>query len=207
MKLIRVDAPFRRYRRAQGNQPSNFFIRTRSPQARSCSKRKAAEQHRQMVFSIQPVQRGARVFHFTASLVVLALAQSCSAKIEAQHWKPKGVQRLHGVIHNFVVNSAAIKRMRMTDQCRVSGVRLAFVQQGFQLARRPLKEERSNATGHIFFYQRSGGLCSLQDRRGEALLIEQLTCSYQSHDAPVLRPDSPSLNPAFMLVQIWTRYA
>ena len=87
-----------------------------------------------MKLRIQPIERGTNVVDFPIALVVLSLAQSRSAKIEAQHWETETVQRLHGVEHNLVVQRSAKQRMRMADQRRMSRVLRARVKQGFQPA-------------------------------------------------------------------------
>src|SRR5947209_1949490 len=45
-KFVGVHAAFNRYRCAERHQPRNSSVRTRGPQARSCSKGEAAEQKR-----------------------------------------------------------------------------------------------------------------------------------------------------------------
>ncbi len=60
-----------------------------------------------MILSIEPVERGANVVDFPIAVVMFALAQSSSTKVEAQHRKTKTVQCLHGVKDDFVVQRPA----------------------------------------------------------------------------------------------------
>ena len=75
---------------------------------------------------------------------MFALAQSGSAKVEAQHRETKAVQRLHGVEHDFVVQRSAKQRMRMADHRSVRRVRRSRVEQGFQASRRTVEKQRTD---------------------------------------------------------------
>ena len=95
-----------------------------------------------MILGVEPVERSADVIDFAVALIVFALAQSRSAKVEAQHGKAKTVQRLHGVEHDFVVQRSAKQRMRMADQRRMSGVRGSRVEQRFQASSGTVEKQR-----------------------------------------------------------------
>jgi len=93
---------------------------------------------------VEPVKRGADIFNFSFAMVVLALAQARSAEVEAQHGKPKAVQRLRGVENDFVVEHPAEQRVRMANDRSASGGRCAFAEQRFQPSGGTLEEERTN---------------------------------------------------------------
>ena len=94
-----------------------------------------------MKFRVEPVERSADILDFTNSVVVVAVAQARSAKIEPQHGKTEAVQRLHGVEHDFVVQRSPKQRMRMADHCGVSCVCGSGIEQHFELPRRPVEKE------------------------------------------------------------------
>ena len=95
-----------------------------------------------MKLRIQPVQRGFNIFDFPVAMIVLAMAESSATKVEAQHGKPKTVQRLHGMEHHLVMQSPTKQRMRMANHRRVGGILGARIQQRFQPSCRAFEEER-----------------------------------------------------------------
>src|SRR5580700_5015030 len=97
-----------------------------------------------MKFSIQPIQRHPDILCFTVAMVMFALAQSCTAKVEPQHWETKIIQCLHDMKDHFVVQRSTIERMGMANQCGMSGARSTRVKKGFQPPCRALQEQRSN---------------------------------------------------------------
>ena len=80
----------------------------------------------------QPLQRNLHVVDLAAAAVVLALAASNAAEIEAQHGKAKTIQHLHGVINDFVVHRPAKQRMRVGDEAGISRILRPGVQQRFE---------------------------------------------------------------------------
>lgn len=90
----------------------------------------------QRVLTLEPIQGGADILYFSAAMIVFTLAQAGSPKIEAQHGKPKAVERLHGVKDNFVVESSAEQGVRMANQCGMRGVGGPGVEQGFEASSR-----------------------------------------------------------------------
>jgi len=118
------------------------IICTRSAQSHRRSERKSRKNQRQGEFRLQPIQRGTDVITLSVSIVVGALAQAGPTEIEAQHGESKGVQSLHGVKHDLVVQSPAVKRMRVADQRGVRGILRAAVEQSLQSPRRPFQKER-----------------------------------------------------------------
>ena len=101
-----------------------------------------------MKLVIQPVKRGADIFHLTLTVMVGPFAQSGAAKIKAQRGKSQTVQRLHGVEHNLVVHGAAMQWVRMAHQSGVRRMRRAGVQQCFQLSRGSGEKEALDLSGH-----------------------------------------------------------
>ena len=97
-----------------------------------------------MKLAIEPVEGGVNVLYFPVAVIMLALAETCSAKIEAQHGKSKTIQRFHGVKDDLVVQGAAEQRMRVTDQRGVCGILDACVQDCLQAPGRTLQKKRTN---------------------------------------------------------------
>ena len=95
-----------------------------------------------MKLRIEPVERRAYIFHFSVTMIVLAMTESSATKIEAQHRKTEAVQRLHGMEHDFVMQRPAKQRMRMTNHRRVCRILGARIQQRFQPSRRTFEEQR-----------------------------------------------------------------
>src|SRR5580692_1869050 len=97
-----------------------------------------------MILGVEPVKCGADIVDFAVALVVLAYAQSGSTKVEAQHGKPKTVQRLHGVEYDFVVQRPAEQRVRMADERRMRGVGCSRVEQRLQASGRTFEKQRTD---------------------------------------------------------------
>ena len=95
-----------------------------------------------MKLRVQPVESGSDILDFPAAAIVLAVAESGAAKVEAQHGKTKTVQRLHGVEHDLVMQRPAKQRMGMADHRRVSRTLSTYVEQCFQSSRWAFEEER-----------------------------------------------------------------
>src|ERR1700688_3101255 len=128
-------------RRSDTNDRTNSSVCTSGTQSDRRAERESGEQQRQMILGIEPVERSADVVNFAIALVVLALTQSRSTKVEAQHGKAKTVQRLHGMEHDFVVQRSAKQRVRMADQRRMSGVSGSGVQQRLQASSRAIEKQ------------------------------------------------------------------
>jgi len=94
-----------------------------------------------MKLGIKPVERSTNIFDFSNTFVVLSLAQSSSAEVEAQHGEPKAVQRLHRVKHDFVVKCPAEQRMRMTHNRRVSCILGSRIEQSFKASCRTVEKK------------------------------------------------------------------
>src|SRR6266496_3674969 len=100
-----------------------------------------------MKLLVEPVERGAHIVLLADAVVVFAVAQARSAKIEPKHRESKTVQRLHGMEHNFIVQRAAEHRMRMAHKSRTRGILSALVQNGFQTARWAVQKKRADCPG------------------------------------------------------------
>src|ERR1022692_1514969 len=116
--------------------------RTRGAQTNRCSKRETRKDQRQVKLRVEPVESGANVFYFSVAVVVLALAESGAAEVEAQHGKAKTVQRLHGVEHDFVMQRATKQGMGMAYYRGVPRALRSSIEQRFQPACWALEEER-----------------------------------------------------------------
>ena|SRR5947209_13223188 len=102
-----------------------------------------------MKLRVKPIEGCANVINLASSIVMRAFTEPSASKIETQHRESKRVQRLHRMIDNLIVHSAAIERMRMTDQSRMSCIRLALVEQCLQPSRRSLNKECLDSVRHV----------------------------------------------------------
>src|SRR5262249_3941064 len=93
-EAVGINSSFRAYRRSQRNQPGNAFVSAGHAQAGRGTEREPAKDDGPVKLRIQPVERGANVALLALSLVMLALAHSRAAKIEAQNGKAKPAERL-----------------------------------------------------------------------------------------------------------------
>ena len=119
--------------RSQADQSLHTRVGTGSGQTDCGPKRKSGENEGTSVFLFEPIQGNANIIHFSISVIMLALAQSGAAEIEAEHGESETVQSFHGMKHDLVVQSSAIKRMRMADESGVAGILGTDVEQGFEL--------------------------------------------------------------------------
>jgi hypothetical protein len=126
----------------QPDHSSHARVGTGHTQSHRRPKREAREDQRQMKFAIQPFERSPNVLLFCVAMVVLALAQSGTAKIKAQHRITKTVQRLHGVKNDFVVESSSIERMRMAHERSTGSLLRTHIEQGFQPSGWTVEEQR-----------------------------------------------------------------
>ena len=132
-----------------------------------------------MKFVVEPIERDADVVDFSHAIIVLAVAQAGTPKVEAQHGHAEAVQRLHRVEDHLVVQRASVFGMWVADQGRVGGVGRAGVQQRLELAGGTVQEKGSNdvrSFRHGYRVQRGNlrrfapdgrGRPSLQDLRSE----------------------------------------
>src|ERR1700688_1936450 len=103
-----------------------------------------------MKLVVEPVERGTNVVNFAAAMIVLAMAQSRAAKIEAQHRKTKTVQRLHGMKDDLIVHGPAKQGMRMTDEGSVRGILGARIKQRLELPSGAIEHKRTNCAACRF---------------------------------------------------------
>src|SRR5580692_7690683 len=142
-RLFRVGGD-RNRRNSHANQPLHSRIGASSPQPDRCTEGEPRKQQRQVKLRGQPVESGSNILDFAVAVVVLALAESGPAEVEAQHGKTKTVQRLHGMEYDLVMQRSAKQRMRMANYRRVGCVLRACVEQGFESSCRTFEEERSD---------------------------------------------------------------
>ena len=130
----------RRNRSSHTNRSAHSRIRACGAHANRGPKGKSCKHQRQMKLRIHPIQRRPHVIDFTHTMIVLALAQSGPAKIEAQHGKAKTVQRLHGVKHDLIVQRPAEQRVRMANHRRMRRTLRPCIQQRLKPPRRAVEK-------------------------------------------------------------------
>jgi len=101
--------------RAQGDEGLDAWVGAGGAEADGGSKGEAGEDQREMEFVVEEVEGGADVVEFASAVVVLAVAESGAAEVEAEHRKAERVQSFHGVEDDFVVQRASVEGMGMTD--------------------------------------------------------------------------------------------
>lgn len=89
---------------------------------------------------LKPFERGADVFDFRCAAGVFAFAQAGAAKVKTQHRESEAVEGFHGVKNDFVMQRAAVERVRMAHDGGMSGVRGTGVQQSFKTTGRAVQE-------------------------------------------------------------------
>ena len=97
-----------------------------------------------MILGIKPVECSPHIIDFPVAVIMFALAQASSSKVEGQHRKAKTIQRLHGVEDNLVMQRPAKQRMRMTNHRSVRRIFRASVEQRLQPSRRTVESQRMN---------------------------------------------------------------
>jgi len=127
--------------RANADYRLNACVSACGAQSNRRSEGESRKQQRQVILGIEPIERSADIFDFAIAVVVFALAQSGSPKVEAQHREAEVVDRFHGVEDDLVVQRSAEQWMRMTDQRRVRRVISSGVEQGFETSRGTVEEE------------------------------------------------------------------
>src|SRR5438874_1921169 len=125
----------------QTNYRLHAIIRTRYSQSHRRSKRETRENQWQMIFAIEPIQRGPNILRFSLPMSMLPLTQSESTKVESQHRKSEAVQRFHRMKDDLVMHRSAINRMWMANQSSIIRIVCARVEQGFEPARRAVDEQ------------------------------------------------------------------
>src|SRR5207248_6591660 len=123
------------------NQSHDAGIRAAGAQSGIGSEGKSSKDDGQVKLGVEPIERCAHVLDLAAALVMFALAEPSTAKVEAQGRESKAVQRLHGSKHNLVMHGAAEHGMRMADQRGMGSVGGAGIEQRFQLSCRAGNEE------------------------------------------------------------------
>src|SRR6202044_3444666 len=75
--------------RSRWNSHTNQCFHPRIPRRRAQpnrrTKRESSKDQREMILGIEPVESGANIFHLSPAHVMLAMAESSAAKVEAQH--------------------------------------------------------------------------------------------------------------------------
>ena len=109
----------------------------------------SGDDERALEFILEPVEGGKNVTDFGFT-IVRAIAEAGSAKVESQDRPAESpmwmVERLHGVVDNFVVKRAAEDWMRMADERREWSIGVALIQNCFKTARGTRESDASNGT-------------------------------------------------------------
>lgn len=124
------------YRQSEPDQANYARIAAAHAQTNIRAKGKAGKEDRAPVLGREPVECGTHIVLLALAVIVLAFAQSGSAKVKAQHRQAEPLQGLGRVVNHFVVHGSAAERMRMADQRRKGRVSMACVEQGFESAGR-----------------------------------------------------------------------
>ena len=103
-----------------------------------CAEAESGKDDRQVELPFKPVESGQYITCFGAA-VVDALAEACTAKVEAEHRQREsplgGIERLHDVINNFVVHGSAARGVGVADERGKAGFGRAFIEQRFKSSR------------------------------------------------------------------------
>src|SRR5208282_963938 len=96
------------HRRAKADQFGDSRILATGSKTHPAPKAESRDEKRNVwKFGGEKIKSGADVISLTRAAIVLSLAHSRAAKIEAQHRKPQRTQRLCSLIDHFVVHRAA----------------------------------------------------------------------------------------------------
>src|SRR5215469_5158716 len=79
----------RSHRNPQPNQPPDSIVRTSRFEAHSGAEREPGKDQGKVKFLSEPIEGGAHIIDFSAAAVVLPLAESGPAKVEAQYGEPE----------------------------------------------------------------------------------------------------------------------
>jgi len=120
--------------KSQSNEAGDARVATTYLEADPGAEGESGEKDGAMELLVEPVESGANVVLLAAAEVVGALAEAGAAEVEAQDGEAEGLEGLHGVIDDFVVQGASAKRVGMADEGRKRGVGRAGVEEGFEAA-------------------------------------------------------------------------
>ena len=134
----------RNRRNSDADQRLHPIIGTCGSQTDYRAEGESCKQQRQVELRVQPVKCGTNILDFAVAVIVLSLAESGAAEVEAQHRKPETIQRLHGMEHNLVMQRSAKQRVRMANDCGTSRIFGTGIEQRFQSSRWAFKEKRSD---------------------------------------------------------------
>jgi len=113
------------YGDADADQFAYARITAANPKTHDTSKAEPREEQRNArKLCSEIVERRLHIALLAASFVVLTRAQTCTAKIETEHWNSQGVKGFCRVINHLVVHGAAKERVGMAnDRCQRGGIR------------------------------------------------------------------------------------
>jgi hypothetical protein len=94
----------------------------------------SGEEDGAMELAVEPVDGGTNVVLLAAAVIVGALAEARAAEVEAKDGETEGLEGLHGVVNDLVVQGASAQRVRMADEGGKGRVGRAGVEQSFKAA-------------------------------------------------------------------------
>jgi len=135
----------------------NQTSRPRLPQTASQSqnnprsKRKPGQRVRQVrIPQTQELKRCTCILQLTMPVIMRPFAQVHPAKIKSQHHAARPPQPPRHPIHDLVMHSPAVQRMRMANQTRLARCRiLRLLEQSLQPSRRPVDEKGFNTSRQV----------------------------------------------------------
>ena len=135
-KFVAVVTAFGVNGESEGDGSFDAEVGTNNAQADVGAEGESGEENRQAEILVEPVESGADVVLLAASVIVPALAEACSAKVEAKDGKAKGVKGLHGMVDDLVVHGSSAERMRVTEEDGVFRAWQAGVEQSLEASDR-----------------------------------------------------------------------
>lgn len=133
-KIVAVGAAFRGHGKAQRDESRDAGIAAGRAETNVSSEGESGEEDRQVVFAVEPIERCADIVLFAVAFVVRAFAEAGASEVESQHGQAEGLEGLHRVVDDFVVERASAERMGMTDEGGIRSIRAAGIQQRLKAA-------------------------------------------------------------------------
>lgn len=133
-EIVAVIAAFSVDGEAEGDESGDTGIAATGLEADPGAEGESGEKDGAMELAVEPGEGGADVVQFAAAEVVLAFAEPGSAEIEAKDGEAEGLEGLHGVVDDFVVEGAAAQGVRMADEGGEGRRGRADVEQGLKPA-------------------------------------------------------------------------
>ena len=145
-EAVMVISAFSMGGQAEGCEGADARVRATGGEAHGCAKGEAGGEDGPVVAGDEPVERAADVVGLVAAVVV-ALAESGSAKVEAENGPAEGGKDFGGVVDHLVVHGAAALGVGMAKEGGKGGIGLTFVEQGFEASGWSGEKEAVNGAG------------------------------------------------------------